>query len=386
MSAIVTTAGALDVGARQSSQLSEEATARTACRVVLLVALFVRLWVVVTHTYIVFPDETFQYLEPAHRLAFGAGVSTWEYLDGIRSWFLPGVLAGVMWVTSIFDPTPGAYVFAIRLLCALASLSLPFVGFKLTLRYGTAVATLVGLLSALSYETVYFAPVIMTEPLATYAALLGIWVGDSVAETNCSRRLFLAGLLLGLAASLRYQFAPMLGVAALLQHARRPRALATLVLGAAAIVALILGVLDVLTWGSPFQSVWLNYQRNAMQGISTAMGTEPWFYYLAYWVVAWGFVAIPLLSCGMLGVVRSPVLGVLAATMVVHSLIPHKELRFVFLAMATMPILIGIGLGCLLQSFKSQWPTAANIQAAGAIAIAISAGYVTYDVHECNPG
>jgi hypothetical protein len=343
--------------------------------VVILAALVARLWVVATHTYVVFPDETFQYLEPAHRLAFGSGVNTWEYLDGIRSWFLPGVLAGVMWVTSTFDPAPEAYVFVVRLLCVLASLSVPFVGFQLTVRrFGPAVATLVGMLSALSYETVYFAPVIMTEPLATYAAFLAIWIGDIAADTNSPRRLlFAAGLLFGLAASLRYQFAPILCLAALLQHVRQPRALAIVVLGAAIVVVLILGALDTLTWGFPFQSVWLNYQRNETQGVSTAMGTEPWPYYFAYWVVAWGPAAIPLLSLSLLGMIRFPVLGALAAAMIVHSFIPHKELRFIFLAMAAMPMLVGVGLGCLLHSSKSRRPIGASVPAAAAIALAISA-------------
>ena len=34
--------------------------------------------------------------EPAHRLAFGTGVITWEYIDGIRSWLLPSVIAAIM--------------------------------------------------------------------------------------------------------------------------------------------------------------------------------------------------------------------------------------------------------------------------------------------------
>ena len=42
---------------------------------ILSFALALRLFLLLTHTYIVHPDETFQYLEQAHRLAFGYGVS-----------------------------------------------------------------------------------------------------------------------------------------------------------------------------------------------------------------------------------------------------------------------------------------------------------------------
>jgi len=36
------------------------------------------------------PDEYFQYLEPAWLRLTGSGVETWEWRDGVRSWFLPG--------------------------------------------------------------------------------------------------------------------------------------------------------------------------------------------------------------------------------------------------------------------------------------------------------
>ena len=319
---------------------------------VLSVALAVRLWIVATHTYIVWPDETFQYLEPAHRLAFGSGVITWEFLDGIRSWLLPGVLAGVMRVAALFGDEPDFYIVPIRLLCVLASLSIPYVGYRLAARrYGSVSGLLAGLLCALSSEAVYFAPTILTEPLATDAALLAIWRGDSAADhARPRRRRLLAGLLFGLAASLRWQYAPVLALVALAQHGRRPRDLLTVVAGGIAVVVPALGVLDWLTWGTPFQSVWLNFLRNAAQGVSGAMGTQSWWYYAMYYVVAWGLLASPLLALALYGAARAPVLGlVVLATIALHTLSAHKELRFVFLATACMPMLVGIGLGGVLQ-------------------------------------
>lgn len=337
------------------------------------VALLVRLWIVATHTYVVFPDETFQYLEPAHRLAFGSGVITWEFIDGIRSWFLPGLIAGVMWLVARIDPEPSAYVHMVRGLCALASLAVPFVSYRLAMRrYGLLPALLAGLLAALASETVYFAPVIMTEPLATDAALLAIWLGDET-RAPARARLLLAGVLFGVAATLRYQYAPVLGLAALLQHARRPRRLALVVVGGLAVVLPVLGGLDALTWGAPFQSVWLNYLRNATQGVSAAMGTQAWSYYPSYYLAAWGLAAAGLLACAVIGGVQVPVLGVVVlATIGLHSLVAHKELRFVFLATACMPALVGIGLGCLLQRMPRLRAAAWGAPSAVVLALAIS--------------
>ena len=64
---------------------------------------------------VVWPDEIFQTLEQAHRLAFGYGIVPWEFRAGARSWLLPGLLAGAMeagihhfklW-TEGFSPPPG---------------------------------------------------------------------------------------------------------------------------------------------------------------------------------------------------------------------------------------------------------------------------------------
>src|SRR4051812_6838058 len=41
-------------------------------------------------------DEVFQTVEPAHRLVYGYGLMTWEFQLGMRSWLLPGAIAGLI--------------------------------------------------------------------------------------------------------------------------------------------------------------------------------------------------------------------------------------------------------------------------------------------------
>jgi len=41
-------------------------------------------------------DEIFQATEPAHRLVFGYGIVAWEFQLGMRSWILPGTIAGLL--------------------------------------------------------------------------------------------------------------------------------------------------------------------------------------------------------------------------------------------------------------------------------------------------
>ena len=69
-------------------------------------ALALRLFLLLTHTYIVHPDETFQYLEQAHRLAFGYGVSPGNITTAFAPWLFPGVLAGLMRLVAGFNSSP----------------------------------------------------------------------------------------------------------------------------------------------------------------------------------------------------------------------------------------------------------------------------------------
>ena len=84
---------------------------------VLALAFAVRAMVALTGDFVLHPDEIMQYLEPAHRLAFGNGVIYWEYFYGARSWLVPGVVAALL---KLFDLAglgePHWYVGGVKLL------------------------------------------------------------------------------------------------------------------------------------------------------------------------------------------------------------------------------------------------------------------------------
>jgi phosphatidylinositol glycan class B len=163
------------------------------------------------------------------------------------------------------------------------------------------------------------------------------------------RRLALIGALYGISFCLRYQYAPALLIAVLWQHGASWQSWRWLLLGGLAVVVPAAGVLDALTWGMPFQSIWLNVWRNSAQGVSTGMGVESPAFYVAYLGVSlW---PVPLLGAlAVLGAIRMPVLGLVAfVTILEHSLLPHKEVRFIYLALAAAPILIGLGMTRVLS-------------------------------------
>ena len=63
---------------------------------VLALAFAVRAAVALSGDFLLHPDEVIQYLEPAHRAAFGNGIGYWEQFYGARPWLLPGFIAGLL--------------------------------------------------------------------------------------------------------------------------------------------------------------------------------------------------------------------------------------------------------------------------------------------------
>jgi hypothetical protein len=343
---------------------------------VMIVATVARVSVVVTCTYILHPDETFQYFEQAHRIVFGAGVVPWEYHDGIRSWLLPGVIAGLMRVTALFSDNPRSYILAARLASIALSLAVPYVAYRVAERdFGQGSAVVVGLLCALWYDAVYFAPVVMTEEQATHLALLALWFSQPRAgsATTDRHRAALAGALLGLAVCLRFQYGPPLAGAMLWQLRRDRPGLLVVAVSAFAVVAVGSGLLDLITWDAPFQSIWLNLERNTLNGVSSAISREPWFYMPAYFIVDGGILLPVFIGLWFLGARRFPALAIAAiSTVVLHTLMPHKELRFIYLAIAVTPILIGLGVAELLS-----WPILRHrhgVTAGACVVVVLTAG------------
>ena len=82
-------------------------------------ALVLRMAVAVLFPGFEHPDEVFQMLEQAHRLAFGNGFIPWEFDEGVRSYFFVGILAGIFRVAERI--APGSYLLAARLVRSPAS-------------------------------------------------------------------------------------------------------------------------------------------------------------------------------------------------------------------------------------------------------------------------
>jgi len=182
----------------------------------LLLGLFLRVGAALRFPTQFHADEIFQSQEPAHRLAYGYGVVTWEWRRGVRSWVYPAFLAVVMRATAWMGPGSKGYERGMVIVLSLMSLTTIWFGFAWAKRAGGIEAALIAAgACACWYELVYFGPKTLSEPVATSALLPGLYLGMYGEELGEKKRLLLAGAFCGLAMALRIQLAPAVGFALL---------------------------------------------------------------------------------------------------------------------------------------------------------------------------
>ncbi len=311
-------------------------------------------------------DEIFQTLEPAHLLWFEYGVVSWEWRLGIRSWLLPGLLAPVIGGASALGMGPVGYQAVVAALMSLTSLSVVAVGVGFGARaYGRAGALLLGALGAVWFECVYFAPKTLTEVMAAHVLIIGVWLIHSA-----PRRLGLIGVLLGITFILRFHTAPMVFLAAIWVCGADVKARWPKLLAGAAIPLLFQALLDWATLGTPLQSVWLNFWVNVVAARSDIYGVVPFYWYPGGLFLAWGGAFPLLIGAALLGARRAPLLGwMVLVHLGAHSLIGHKELRFLYPIMPLLIVLAGLGLCRVLARLRGFAEAAPRVMAPALVGI-----------------
>jgi GPI mannosyltransferase 3 len=331
-------------------------SAEIALAVLVALAILLRLQPILLEPSAVWPDEIFQTSEPAHRLVFGSGLVAWEFQLGVRSWLLPGIIAGLMELSRIIGNGPDYYLPVIAVgFAALAAA--PVVCCFLWCRplFGVTGALLAGFAVAIAAEPVYFGARTLSETIAGHLLVVAVWALEPGYLVICRRRLFVGGALLGLVLATRVQLAPASAVVMLWTSWRADRGrLAATLAGVAAILAAV-GVLDTLTLGYPFASVWRYVLYNVLYGVSSTFGVEPWQYYLLGELGVWGGAGATMLLLTAIGAWRLPLLLVVAiVVLATHSGIAHKEYRFIYPAIVPLTVLAGVGLA-QMASWGREW-------------------------------
>ena len=307
---------------------------------VLVLAFTVRATIALCGDFVLHPDEIMQYLEPAHRLVFGNGVTYWEFFYGARAWLVPGLVAGVLAVfNAVGLGEPFWYVGGVKLVFCAVSLLIP-VGMYFFARrhFGEASARVALLAGAFWYELVGFAHKPMTEFVATalLMALLMLCVRSSV---DRGRTVWLVALVAVLMAAVRLQYAPLALLLLGVFYLRTAKKVHLAV--AAGIFLLAVGVFDAITWdGGLFHSYITNIRFNLVIDAGRA-GESPGYQFL-WWLL---LASIGLSALCMVIALRDVrrygfLLAMVVLVLLIHSAQAHKEYRFVF---AVVPLWLLIG-------------------------------------------
>ena len=338
---------------------------------VLGLAFAARAAVALSGDFVLHPDEIMQYLEPAHRLAFGNGVTYWEYFYGARSWLVPGTVAGVLLLFDAVDlGQPAWYVGGVKLLFCAISLAIP-AGMYLFARrhFGETAGRTALLAGAFWYELAGFAHKPMTEFVATapLVALLALCARRSVDD---ARTVWTAAFLGVLTAAIRLQYAPLalvlLGIVFLRTGKRIQLTLA------AAGFAAAFGLFDAVAWGGGlFHSYVTNFRYNLMAGPMRTDESPPYQFLL--WLILAGIGLSVLCLAAALRRLRRYgfLLGLIALVLLIHSLQAHKEYRFIF-AVIPLWLLIAADLAARLAALRDRRPRLAGLAAAGFATVSLA--------------
>ncbi|WP_268921411.1 glycosyltransferase family protein [Methylotetracoccus oryzae] len=287
---------------------------------------------------ILWPDEIFQYLEQGHRAVFGYGYIPWEFRYAARSWLLPGFIAFWLWLckTAHLD-APSFYVPFIKLAFCALSTTLIHSAYRTGRNIaGARAGLLAALLIAGWYELIYFAHKPLTEAVATYSLVASLAFATEPRPSQ--RQALCCGFFAGLAAVLRLQYAPCVGIIGVYCLLRWPVRATASAAAAGFAAALLAGAVDRLTWGGWFETFIVSYRLNAVMHVSEWFGTLPTLWYAgAMSATSAGLLWLPLALGWVrrLSVSRLPVVCA-AAVLATHSLVAHKEYRFI---VAALPLL-----------------------------------------------
>ena len=296
----------------------------------LAAALLLRLGLHMFSDFVTYPDELLQYLEQGHKLVFGYGLVTWEWHWGVRSYLLPGIIAGLLlpfkWLGI---DHPAYYIPFVEVVFCAFSLLIPWGLYHFTRhQHGEAAARIALLLGVVSFYLLAFAAKTLTEIMAgtLLAAAMGL-AGRPFIRGDAGAWLF--GILLGVAAFLRYPYLPALGILWLAVAIAMPARWTLRSIAGGMLAVLALGLLDYLTWGRWFSSIHIHLLFNLQPPPDYHVSGGTVFYPQRLLFVSAGGILLAIFAW-----LRRPRLHLLTMLMALAVLLPHiiaehKEFRFV---------------------------------------------------------
>jgi len=299
-------------------------------------------------------DDHFLIIEPAQAWADGLNYNNWlpdafgsgSQPDG-HSLLYSGIhylLFRLCGLLNFNDPQGKMYL--VRFLHAAFSLITVYYGYKLTEKLsGKKEAKLSGVLLAIFWAIPFASVRNLVEVVCIPFMLMGVWFICKARETAGGKRLyFVAGIIMGLGFSIRFQTAIfILGVGLVMLLSRQWKQILYFCFGVLLSIISVQGIIDYFVWGYPFAEVgeYIRYNIEAAHDYITG----PWYRYLIFL----SMLLIPPISfflfVGFFRVWKKHLLIFLPVFIFVlfHSIFPNKQERFILPAIPFIIILGVIG-------------------------------------------
>lgn len=280
-------------------------------------------------------DEHYQIIEFAQwKLGeLPADALAWEFAAGIRSSLQPWIAATVFKCADAVGLTsPFTKAFLLRLLSAI--LALVAVG-RFVRATGHAWPRRWRSAYILASYLLWFLPLLYTHfSSESWAAIFLLWMLAAVLAKRWQWPVF-AGLLAGIAILCRPPTALIvLSCMAWMLWVRRDRSAFLAQMGAATMLMLLLGLwLDRAFYGAFTPTLW-NYLHMGFTGEPGRFGVLPWYYYpplvFKYAIPPIGTVILVSFLALLINHPRHIAVWCILPYLLAHTLIPHKELRFLY--------------------------------------------------------
>ena len=303
-------------------------------------------------------DEHYQIIEFA-KLKLGTNIPSdlsWEYHEQIRSTIQPAlcfVILKSLHLISITDPYIQALLLRI-LTCLFAVFTISYFSFSCKKHIHSKNWNTFYFLSFF----IWFLPFINVRfSSETYSGLLFlIAISIILRERNSSRHFIIIGILLGLSFIFRFQtIALTFGIIAWLMFVKKTPINKCLFLFIGFSTSVVIGVIiDCWFYNNFVLTAWKYFYSNIVNDVASNFGTSPWYYYF-YYIFRYSFfpIGIAILLSFILLLTKQPksiFIWAVIPFIILHSIIPHKELRFLFPIVLLIPVFLMLA----FQEIKNQ--------------------------------
>jgi len=313
------------------------------------------------HMGYVHADEYYQIFQfAASKIGLHVLRTPWEYSNAMRSALLPSLVVLIYRFYALFTtPDPFIVGFIMRVVASIISLSAIVAMLQVflpTVTGGERAKKYLCLLALFTLAGVYFNVHYCSENISGSLFLIAF----SILFANFKSPLLkytLVGLFFGLAFTARFQVGFLIfGILAWLIFIQRQqyKFLLVLLLSLLITIALFNVVLDYWYYDSWTITAWNYFQQNIILNKVNGYGMEPWYYFLYMGAMILPFGPLYVIACIVLFIYkpRHPLTWTLLPFILVHSLIGHKEIRFMVPIINFMPLCLIYALEIIDSKFN----------------------------------